>query len=152
MANENTTNTVLPFKHMPPPLFDDPYGDEWTQPFWDAAKEEVLTAPRCTNCQAFRLPPSRFCPHCRHREMEFVRLPGTGTVFSFIVVRHPLNPQMSEYVPYMPAVVDPDGAHGCRFVSNVVDCEPEDVAIGMPVRVVWHHVSDTLTLPFWTPA
>jgi uncharacterized OB-fold protein len=84
--------------------------------------------------------------------MEFVELPGTGTVFSFIVVRHPLNPSMAEYVPYMPAVVDPDGAPGCRFVSNVVDCEPEDVAIGMKVRVVWNHVSDTLTLPFWTPA
>jgi uncharacterized OB-fold protein len=142
----------IAFKHMPPPLLDDPYADDWTQPFWDAAKNEVLTAPRCTNCGAFRLPPSRFCPTCRHQEMEFVELPGTGTVFSFIVVRHPLNPSMAEYVPYMPAVVDPDGAPGCRFVSNVVDCEPEDVAIGMKVRVVWNHVSDTLTLPFWTPA
>ena len=59
---------------------------------------------------------------------------------------------MTDYVPYMPAVIDPDGAEGARFVSNVVDCEPEDVVIGMPVRVVWNHVSDTLTLPFWTPA
>jgi uncharacterized OB-fold protein len=39
-----------------------------------------------------------------------------------------------------------------RFVSNVVEYESEDVKIGMPVRVVWNHVSDTLTLPFWAPA
>jgi uncharacterized OB-fold protein len=39
-----------------------------------------------------------------------------------------------------------------RFVSNIVDSEPEDVSVGMKVRVVWHHVSDTLTLPFWAPA
>jgi uncharacterized protein len=144
--------TTIAFKHMPPPFLDDPYADSWTQPFWDAAARETLTAPRCTSCGTFRLPPTRFCPRCHHQEMEFVELPGTGTVFSFIVVRHPLNPDMTAYVPYMPAVIDPDGADGARFVSNVVDCEPEDVTIGMKVRVVWNHVSDTLTLPFWTPA
>jgi uncharacterized OB-fold protein len=37
-------------------------------------------------------------------------------------------------------------------VSNVVDCEPDDVSIGMPVRAVFHEVSETLTLPLWTPA
>ena len=144
--------TALAFRHMPPPSIDDPYADAWTQPFWDAAASHQLTAPRCTNCGTFRLPPTRFCARCRHQEIEFVELPGTGTVFSFIVVRHPLNPDMARYVPYMPAVVDADGAPGVRFVSNVVDAEPSDVTIGLPVRVVWHQVSDTLTLPWWTPA
>jgi uncharacterized protein len=146
------TTIEIPFKHMPPPLFTDPYADEWTQPFWDAALNEQLSAPRCTTCGKFRLPPTRFCSRCHSQEMEFVPLPGTGTVFSFIIVRHPLSPELSNYVPYMPAVIDPDGAEGVRFVSNVVDCEPEDVRIGLPVRVVWNHVSDTLALPFWTPA
>ncbi len=143
---------AMPFTHMPPPLFTDPYADEWTQPFWDAANHEQLTAPRCATCGTFRLPPTRFCSRCRSQEMQFVPLVGTGTVFSVIIVRHPLNPELSNYVPYMPAVIDPDGAPGVRFVSNVVDCDPEDVGIGLRVRVVWNHVSDTLTLPFWTPA
>lgn len=143
---------TIAFKHMPPPSLDDPYADDWTQPFWDATKQRQLTAPRCTKCGTFRLPPTRFCAHCRHQEMEFVPLPGTGTIFSFIVVRHPLNPSMADYVPYMPAVIDADGAAPARFVSNVVECEPEDLTIGMKVRVVWNDVSDTLTLPFWTPA
>lgn len=146
------TTPAIAFKHMPPPLFTDPYADEWTAPFWEAAKREQLSAPRCTNCGAFRLPPSRWCAHCRTQEIEYVDLPGTGTLYSFIVVRHPLSPDAADYVPYVPAVVDPDGAPGARFVSNIVDCEPEDVHIGMPLRVVWNHVSDTLALPFWTPA
>jgi hypothetical protein len=55
-------------------------------------------------------------------------------------------------VPYVPALIEADGAPGIRFISNVVDCEPDDVEIGMKVNVVWHRVSDTMTLPLWAPA
>jgi uncharacterized protein len=141
-----------PFRNMPPPLLTDPMADERVQPFWDAAGKGQLVAPRCASCGKFRMPPSRFCSNCLSTDLEFVPLPGTGTVFTFIIVRHPLNPKAADYVPFMPAAIDADGAPGMRFVSNVVDCEPEDVKIGMKVNVVWNHVSDTLTLPFWAPA
>ncbi len=143
---------TIPFKYMPSPLFTDPYADEWTAPFWEATKREQLTAPKCTNCGTFRLPPSRWCATCHQQSLEYVDLPGTGTLYSFIIVRHPLTPDQADYVPYLPAVVDADGAPGCRFVSNIVDVEPEDVKVGMLVKVVWNKVSDTLTLPFWTAA
>ena len=51
-----------------------------------------------------------------------------------------------------PAVVEADGCPDARFVSNLVDCHPEDATIGMSVHVVWHHVNDALTLPFWAPS
>ena len=38
------------------------------------------------------------------------------------------------------------------MIVNVVDCDPDEVAIGDPVRIVWDHVSDTLALPRFTPA
>jgi uncharacterized protein len=141
-----------PFRNMPPPGLLDPYADERTQPFWDDAKNEQLLAPKCANCGKFRMPPTRFCTNCLSTELEYEPLPGTGTVFTFIIVRHPLNPRATDYVPFMPAAIDPDGAPGIRFISNVVECEPEEVHIGMNVRVVWHHASDTLTVPFWAPA
>jgi uncharacterized OB-fold protein len=81
-----------------------------------------------------------------------VDLPGTGTVYSFIIVRHPLRPDMSGYIPYMPAVIQADGAPGARFMSNVVDVEPEDVKCDMKVKVVWNHVNDNFVLPYWTKA
>jgi hypothetical protein len=34
-----------------------------------------------------------------------------------------------------------------RLVSEVVDCPPEDLAIGMPVEVVYDDVTDQVTLP-----
>jgi uncharacterized OB-fold protein len=58
---------------------------------------------------------------------------------------------MADHVPYVPALVEPDGAPGVRFVSNVVDCEPERVAIDMAVKVAWDHLSELLVFPRWLP-
>lgn len=140
------------FAYAPPPLLDDPYSDEYTEPFWAATRREELTAPRCTNCGKFRMPPHRFCPYCQHQQIEWIPLPGTGRVYSFIVVRQALRPDMLEYIPYVPAVIEADGAPGIRFTSNVVECEPEKIEVDMPVRVAWDHMSDTLVFPRWQPA
>jgi uncharacterized protein len=139
-------------KYLPPPTLTDPAGDERTQEFWDAAAEGRLLAPKCSDCGTFRMPPGRFCPNCLGMNLEYVTLPGTGTVYASIVVRESLVKGGEDNLPYVPALVEADGAPGIRFVSNVVDCEPDDVTIGMPVRVVFHQVSDTLTLPLWAPA
>jgi uncharacterized OB-fold protein len=148
-----TEAAAKPFKNMPPPpMLSDPMADARVQPYWDAAKQEQLVAPRCAKCGKFRMPPGRFCANCLSQELVWEPLAGMGTVFTFIIVRHPLNPKAADYVPFMPAAIDADGAPGMRFISNVVECEPEDVKIGMRVKVVWHHVNDALTLALWAPA
>jgi hypothetical protein len=85
-------------------------------------------------------------------DLEYVPLPGTGTVFTSVVVHQSLTHDDADHVPYVAAAIEADGAPGVRFISNVVDCEPDDVCIGMQVKVVWHRVSDTMTLPLWAPA
>jgi uncharacterized OB-fold protein len=147
-----TEPSIKAFRNMPPPGLTDPLADELTQPYWDAMQQQQLVGPQCGSCGTFRMPPSTFCSKCLSEDLQYTPLPGTGTVFTFVIVRHPLSPSVSDYVPFMPAAIDADGAPGIRFISNVVDCEPEDVSIGMTVKVVWHQASDTLTLPFWAPA
>lgn len=136
-----------------PTAMTDPHADDATRPFWDAALEGRLVAPRCTACGTFRLPPSPLCFACRHREVEWVELPGTGTVYTFTVVRHPLAPHLADVVPYVAAVVELDGATGAgsRMLVNVVDCDPDEIAVGDRVRVRWDRVSDSLALPRFAP-
>jgi uncharacterized OB-fold protein len=131
----------------------DPYADDYTQPFWDAALEGRLVAPRCKECGTFRLPPGPFCFVCQHQEVDWIELPGTGTIYTYTVVRHALSPQLAEVVPYVTAVIELDGATGAgsRMIANVVDCDPESVAIGDRVRIAWDRVSDTLALPRFAP-
>ena len=136
-----------------PAMMKDPNADEETQPFWDAALEGRLVASKCTACGTFVLPPQPYCFSCQGRSFEWVELPGTGTVYTFTVVRHPLSPMLADVVPYASGVIDLDGTQGagCRMIANIVDCDPEAVRIGDKVRVVFDTVSDTFAVPRFTP-
>jgi uncharacterized protein len=136
-----------------PATLRDPYADETTQPFWDAALEGRLLGSRCTTCGTFVMPPQPYCFNDQNDTFEWVELPGTGSIYSFTVVRHPLAPHLAEVVPYVSAVIEIDGTQGAgaRMLANVIDCDPETVQIGDKVRVVFETVSDTMAVPRFAP-
>ncbi len=121
----------------PPRAFFTLSTDAWTKPFWDAAAEHRLVAPRCVDCGHFRLPPTPFCPQCRSQKIDWVTLSGRGTVYSYTVVARAVLPDMEANLPYVPAIVELEGAGGARLISNVVDVPVEAVRVGSAVRVVW---------------
>ena len=41
---------------------------------------------------------------------------------------------------------------GVKMLTNVVDCEPEQAKIGMPVEVVYEDVTPAVTLAKFRPA
>ena len=115
-----------------------------TEPFWQAARERRLVAPKCSECGTFRLPPTPFCPSCQSKAVTWVELSGRATVYSFAVVHG--FPGMPDLV-LVPAVLDLPDAPGARLVSNIVDVTPTNVSIGMPVRVDFSPISDDWLLP-----
>ncbi|MDP2013903.1 MAG: OB-fold domain-containing protein [Actinomycetota bacterium] len=121
--------------------------DTFTKPFWDAAREHRLVVPQCDDCGTFHLPPSPFCHECDGEALSYTEVPGTGEVYSFTIVRHPVVPALASVVPYVIAVVDLDGAPGARLVGNVIDCVPEAVHIGSKVTVVYDDIDDDVTIP-----
>jgi hypothetical protein len=52
-------------------------------------------------------------------------------------------------MPYVVALIQLE--EGTRLVSNLVDIEPADVRIGLPVEVVFTRVDDEMTLPLFRP-
>jgi uncharacterized OB-fold protein len=136
-----------------PTVLFDTYADPMTQPFWDAAKEDRLSVPRCTNCGTFRMPPSPFCFNCRSRDIAYVDLPGTGTIYSLTVVRHPLHPDLADACPYVSGVVELDGTQGAgaRMLVNIIDCDPDAIHIGDKVEIVFEHVSEEMSTPRFRP-
>jgi uncharacterized OB-fold protein len=122
--------------------------DTSTEPFWQAAKQERLVAPKCADCGTFRLPPTPFCPQCQSTAVDWTELSGRATVFSFSVVHgFPGLPDIT----LVPAVLDLPDAPGARLVSNVVGVEPEKVEIGMEVEVLFSPISDGWLLPLFRP-
>lgn len=136
-----------------PTILSETHADQLTQPFWDAAKQDRLAVPRCTNCGTFRLPPSPFCFNCQTREFEYVDLPGTGTIYSFTVVRHPLHPDLAGACPYVAGTVELDGTQGAgaRMLVNIIDCDPDTVNIGDRVEIVFEHVNEEMSTPRFRP-
>jgi uncharacterized OB-fold protein len=125
--------------------------DTSTEPFWQAAKERRLTACRCADCGAFRMPPRPFCPVCRSRNVQWPTLPGTATVYSYAVCHKSPYPEVADFT-YIPVVVELDGAPGVRLVSNVVGVDPGAVTIGMRLQVDWHPILDDWVLPIFRRA
>ena len=136
-----------------PSPIDDPYADQYTQPFWDAALNNQLLGYQCADCTTFIMPPQPFCFNCQSRNLTWVALPGTGTIYSYTVVRHPLGPHLQPVVPYISAVINLDGTQGAgaRMLANIINCNPDTIHIGDNVQVTFDKISDTLAIPRFEP-
>lgn len=75
---------------------------------------------------------------------------GRATLYTWSVVRVNDLPPFGERVPYVAAIVDLD--EGPRMVSNVVDCEFDDLEVGMPLEVAFREETDEVTVPVFRPA
>jgi uncharacterized OB-fold protein len=124
--------------------------DNWTDPFWSAAKEKRLTCAQCRNCRRFRMPPTPFCPYCRSQEIDWPTLPGTGTIYTYTVVERAVLPGTEDSIPYVPAVIDLDGATPARLISNIVDSPLDAIRIGATVRVIFDVTPDAAAVPRFT--
>ena len=116
--------------------------------FWEGVDRGELLIQHCTSCGRLRHPPRPMCPNCQSLEWDTVQASGKGEVFSFIIPHHPQVP-FFEY-PYVVAVIALE--EGTRLISNVIDVDPHEVQIGMPVEVRFTKVADELTLPLFAPA
>lgn len=126
-----------------------PVPDPESTPFWDGMRENRLMLQRVASTGEHLFPPVTFCPGSLERP-EWVQASGKGTVFSWIVVRHPVPRDIyADEVPYVVALVALD--EGCRMTGNIVDCAPEDVRAGMPVEIVYNQVTPEITLPAFRP-
>ena len=107
---------------------------EESAPFFDGAREHRLLIQRCTSCGKHQFYPRKVCIACGDTDVEWVEASGKGTVHTFTVVHRGI-PGWVEDGPYVAAVIDLE--EGARMTSNVVDCTPRDVTVGMPVDVTF---------------
>jgi uncharacterized protein len=125
--------------------------DEHNRAFWTGGADGQLMIARCTGCALWVHPPAADCPECGS---GLVARPvsGDGTVFSYTVNYQPFNPAVP--VPYVIAIVELAEQADLRIASNIVDCEPDSVYVGLPVQVRFerHDVdNDSVFVPVFAP-
>ncbi len=119
--------------------------DDDNRPFWDAVERHELLLQRCSACDRFLQPPRPMCPRCRSMEtLEWVPSEGRGEVYSYVNFTTDRMAYPAMKMPYSVVLVELE--EGVRLVSNMLDCEPDEVRIGMPVEVAFDDISDDLTL------
>ena len=91
-------------------------------------------------------PPVPFCARCGGTT-EPAEVSGRATVYSY-TVNHQAWDGTTE--PYVIGLVAIDEQPDVRLTTNIVDCDPGDVRIGMPVQVVFAD-HDPIYLPLFRP-
>ncbi|MFP8881412.1 MAG: OB-fold domain-containing protein [Myxococcota bacterium] len=125
----------------------DPLNREWFT-------RGVITIQRCSDCQALQHPPDEHCGECQGSELGWRECEGGGRVESVVVVHQAVHPAFEEAVPYAVVVVSLDDAPGINAIGNVVNRDPQDIAIGQRVRAVFEAVEaadgrERMLIPQW---
>jgi uncharacterized OB-fold protein len=135
---------------------------EWME-YFAHARAHRLVVRACGACGRLRYPPTRACPWCTDLAWTWREVSGRGTIYSYEIVVHAIQPGFKELAPYPVVLVELDEQRGeptpdeaLRLVANLVKPDgvtPEaeaEVAIGRRVRVVFQDLADHLALPQFT--
>ncbi len=130
--------------------YADPRIDEETRAFWEGCGRHELVLQRCADCGTVQHRPRALCASCLSGEIEHFVASGRGQVYTFTVTQQNNARGFREACPYVLAYVELE--EGPRLLTNVVDCDPEFVRIGMPVVADFTPPDNDLAVPRFRPA
>jgi uncharacterized OB-fold protein len=115
-----------------------------SEPFWQATREHRLLyqARPATGEPVFY--PRRFTVD----ELQWRESAGSGTIYSFTVIRQHGQPYFRARVPYVVGFIDLD--EGFRMLAEI-DADPATVRIGQRVAVSWEDHED-VSVPIFRAA
>ena len=122
-----------------------PLVTDLSRPFWEACKRRELLVQQCQECKTKYYPPSVACGKCLTTNVQWVKTSGKGRVKTYTVLHQQAGPGFS--VPLVLAIIQMDD--GYPMLSNIVDCDPNEVKIGDPVEVTFEDQSETIALPLF---
>jgi uncharacterized OB-fold protein len=118
--------------------------------YWDGCRSEKLLVQRCQACGQVQFYPRSICTTCGSQELELIESSGRGVVFTFSVCHRPATPAYADRLPYVVALVDIE--EGVRLMTNILDCDVDQVRIGMNVEVCFETLADDVVVPQFRPS
>lgn len=98
-----------------------------------------LEAAKCSGCGKIYFPPRLVCSECKSRQFQTVRLKDEGKLLTYTVIHVPPS-SFADQAPYIMGVVRLDD--GVNVTAQIADCEPEEVQVGMRVRVEFRKIQE----------
>lgn len=116
--------------------------------FWLAGEFGELKIQSCHDCKTLVHPPGPICPNCQSLNVVPEAVSGLATVATFTINRQVWEPGLE--MPYIVAIVELNEQKSVRITTNIIDCDVDDVFIGMNVEVVFERCED-IWLPLFRP-
>jgi uncharacterized OB-fold protein len=101
-------------------------------PHWKAARGGTLLLP--FNAAGSPVWPPGAAP------LTWRTVRGVGTIASYSIVRRPVAPEWKDKGPYCVAAVDLESGH--RLLTNIINCDVEQVRIGAVVQCKFVETDD----------
>lgn len=120
-----------------------------TAPFWNAAIKGKLLIQFCRDSGEPQFFPRPVSLATGKRNLEWREVSGRGTVYTFTVTRNAW-PGHEDRVPYIVALIELE--EGVRMMCNLFNVNPNEVKIGMAVKLIWEKLSDDINYPAFEPA
>ncbi|HEX9831939.1 MAG TPA: Zn-ribbon domain-containing OB-fold protein [Mycobacterium sp.] len=131
-----------------PPFGPIPQPTAVSQTHWRAAETGELAVQRCGQCLRYVFNPATTCPYCLSTDLPWRSSCGRGVIHTMTTVHRAPTPGVQ--TPYVVAVIELE--EGWYMLSNIVECAPEKVYIGMPVSVTFLPAAAGVGLPLFKPA
>ncbi len=82
---------------------------------------------------------------CGSNVLRWIEASGRGVIYSYTIIRQSKSPDFMNDTPYNVAIVQLE--EGPRILSNIVDVDPSDLQVDLPVTVVFDQVNESISLP-----
>ncbi len=106
--------------------------------FYRGWLEHRLLLNRCDDCGHWHQPPRPICPECWSWNVTPTEVSGNGTVFMLVKLHQgPPAPDVDYSRPHPVATIELVEQEGLRYTSTIVNCDLDDIEIGMPVQLTW---------------
>lgn len=123
--------------------------------YLEGLRHGIILGTYCKHCVRTVVPPRIFCERCFSSNIEWKTLKDTGTVNTFSIC-HVSWDAVRVKIPYLPAVIDIDGASKGHGILHLLDeLDPKDIRIGLKVKAVWKRLEERTgaitDIQYWKP-
>ena len=98
----------------------------------ESGTEGTLVGFKCRECGVTVFGPATFCQACTSYDVDQIDLGQKGILYSYTIVRIPPAGWPGP-VPYILGQVELPA--GPQVLAEIIDCEADDLTIGMPVEL-----------------
>jgi uncharacterized protein len=111
-------------------------------PYWEGCKTRKLLIKHCNGCNRSHFYPRSICPRCLSEDTAWKRASGNAEIYAFSVMRRAKEPYAIAFI-----VLE----EGVAMMTNIVDCDLDELRIGQKIRVTWQNAEDGTPIPVFAP-